>query len=249
MSFVKAAAHNLIGLIFPNRCLMCEAPLDPARSSPLCPGHAREIVRVEPPVCSKCGRKLFGESVEALVCSECRSGRICYDVGYSAYVFAGPIRDLVHFFKYRRRRYLQSFLGGLLLDYVRGRADIAPSDVIIPVPLHWWGYCRRGFNQAIDLAKPLSKHFHIPIMKRNLRRVRHTRRQVGLSRVERRANIKNAFEVSRPAKLAGKSILLIDDVITTGATLNECARVLKQAGVSRITILTLAQATGLAAKP
>jgi ComF family protein len=246
---LKSAAQNLIGLVFPARCSICEAPLDPRRSSPLCPEHAREILLIEPPACSKCGRKLFGESVEALICAECRSGRIHYDAGYSAYLFDGPLRELIHLFKYRKRRYLGSFLGGLLLDYLRHRADFTGYEIILPVPLHWWGYCRRGFNQAMDLAKPLSRHFRIPIMKRTLKRVRYTRRQVGLSRVERRANINNAFKVTRPCKVAEKKVLLIDDVITSGATLNECARVLKQAGASMITVLTLAQASDIGVQP
>ncbi len=240
MSFLRAASDNLLGLVFPSRCLICERPIDSSRRSPLCVEHAREIILAEPPVCSKCGRKMFGESVESLVCEECRSKAVFYDAGYSAYIYAAPLRELIHLFKYGRRRYLQSFLGGLMLDYLREHADTSQYDAIVPVPLHWWRYWRRGFNQAADLAKPLSKQLRIPILKRNLRRIRYTRPQVGLSPDERKSNIRNAFKVNRPAKIAGKNLLLIDDVITSGATLNECARVLKGAGASGITILTLA---------
>ncbi len=248
MGFARTAAQNLIGLIFPNRCLICEAPLDPARRQPLCLRHEREIEQVEPPVCGKCGRKMFGESVEQLSCERCRSPSTYYDAGYSACIYAGPVRELVHLFKYRGRRYLQTFLGGLIVDFLRGSPYISQHDAIVPVPLHWWRYCTRGFNQAADLAKPISRHFHVPIMKRNLRRIRHTSPQVRLPPKERSINIKNAFKVSRPSKVAGKRLVLLDDIITSGATLNECARVLKEAGASGVTIITLAHPSDVASR-
>jgi len=192
---------------------------------------------------------MFGESVERLVCARCRSTRTDYDAGYSAYIYADALRELVHLFKYRKRRYLGPFLGRLLLKYVREHADGFPYDAIVPVPLHWWRYCSRGFNQAADLARPLSKQLRIPILKRSLRRVRYTRPQVILSHEERRSNIRNAFKVSRPASVAGKKLLLLDDVITTGATLNECARVLKKAGSATVTIVTLAHPSDFPSRP
>lgn len=246
MGMVRTVAHNIIGLVFPSRCHICESPLDPSSDSPLCLEHLRDIVWTALPVCSKCGRKMFGRSVEALVCAKCRSMSIYYDAGYSACRFADPVKELIHRFKYGKRRYLSFFLGGLLLDYLRERADVTCFDAIVPVPLHWWRYYRRGFNQAADLAKPLSKHFRIPIMKRNLRRVRYTSPQVGLSPQERRANIRNAFRVAHPPKMEGKKLLLVDDVITSGATLNECARVLKKAGATEVTIITLAHPSDVA---
>lgn len=244
MRFVSNAVGSFLGLIFPSRCLICESPLHPMRECPLCPEHFRQIRVVEPPVCSRCGRKMFGESVEALVCAECRSRRTFHDSGYSACAFADPLRDLIHLFKYRKKRYLSSFLGRLLVDSIRERPEMAGYDAIIPVPLHWRRRWTRGFNQALDLARPLSKRLGIPIIKGNLRRVRYTKPQVRLLSKERESNIKNAFRLRDPAKVAGKRLLLLDDVITSGATLNECARVLKGAGASWVAIVTLAQASG-----
>lgn len=191
---------------------------------------------------------MYGKSVEALVCSECRSMSVHYDAGYSACIYADPIKELVHLFKYGKRRYLRFFLGGLILDYLCKSADMSQYDAIVPVPLHWRRYCSRGFNQAADLAGPLSRHFRLPIVKRSLRRVRHTRPQVSLPHNERKTNIRNAFKVARPSKVAGKKLLLLDDVITSGATLNECARVLKRAGASKVAIVTLAHASDVASK-
>lgn len=244
MRFVSSAVGSFLGLIFPSRCLICEAPLHPLSDCPLCPEHFRKIRVVEPPVCSRCGRKMSGESVEALVCAECRSRKTYHDSGYSACAFADPLRELIHLFKYRKKRYLASFLGGLVLEYLRERADMTGYDAIVPVPLHWRRRWTRGFNQALDLARPLSKHFGIPVMKGNLRRVRYTKPQVRLVSKERESNIKNAFRVHNSARVAGKKLLLLDDVITSGATLNECARVLKRAGASWVAIVTLAQASG-----
>jgi len=239
VGFFRKAAENFLGLVFPNRCVICDRPMDPSRRSPVCLVHAREIVAVEPPVCSKCGRKMSAESVEELVCARCRAMKLHYDAGYSTHAYTETLRELIHLFKYRKRRYLRSFLGGLVLDYVRGHAGTISYDAIVPVPLHWRRHWRRGFNQAAHLAGPLSKNLRIPILKRSIKRVRHTRPQVGLPAEQRRDNIKNAFKVTRPEKVAGKKLFVIDDVITSGATLNECARVLKKAGASEITILTL----------
>lgn len=253
MGFLRKASENFIGLIFPSRCIICERPTDSSRHSRLCVEHAGEIIAVEPPVCSKCGRKMFGVSVERLLCEDCRSTRVYYDAGYSPYLYRRkeetdrprPLSELIRLFKYGKGRHLRSFLGGLLLNYVREHADMSQYDAIVPVPLHWRRYFSRGFNQATDLARPLSRHFRISILKRSLRRVRHTRPQVSLPPKERKSNIVNAFKVTRPARVAGKKLLLIDDVITTGATLNECARVLKDAGASEVTILTLAHPSDL----
>jgi ComF family protein len=188
---------------------------------------------------------MFGESVQSLVCSNCRAVKATFDAGHSAYLYADALRELIHLFKYGKRRYLGSFLGGLLADSLRSKAAELSFDAIVPVPLHWWRYCSRGFNQATDLARPLSRQLHVPILKKNLRRIRHTPPQVSLSPKERKSNIRNAFKVSRPAKVRGKRLLLIDDIITTGSTLNECARVLKAAGAAGVTILTLAHPTDL----
>jgi ComF family protein len=118
----------------------------------------------------------------------------------------------------------------------------AMPDMLAPVPLHKKRLRQRGFNQALLLAAAIGQRFGIPLSCDNLVRVRYTRPQVELSAGERAANVAGAFALRRPAEAAGKSILLIDDVFTTGATLNECSRVLKEAGAASVTALTLARA-------
>jgi ComF family protein len=118
-----------------------------------------------------------------------------------------------------------------------------PLDVAIPVPLHKKRLRQRGFNQSLLLAHGVSERFMIPLNYDNLIRSRYTRPQVELSGIERAENVRGAFNLLRPAEICEKKILLIDDVFTTGATMNECAKVLKDAGASTVTVLTLARTT------
>ena len=240
MGVFRAIGQNLAALALPARCLVCEAPLHPSKPYPLCEKHSAEIVPARPPFCSKCGRSIFGETVEQPLCYQCRSSEVFYDEGCSACGFVEPLRRLVHFYKYGRRRCLRAYLGSLVLASVKDRLGPRHYNAVVPVPLHWARFIWRSFNQATELAEPLAKHLGIPIMKMNLRRARHTRPQVRLLPDQREANIEGAFKVVSPAKVKGRRLLLLDDIITTGSTMNECARVLKEAGAAHVTIVTLA---------
>jgi len=145
---------------------------------------------------------------------------------------------LIHLFKYGRVQTLSKPLGRLL-----GQALPRDSayDAIVPMPLHWRKRWQRGFNQAALLAREISKRTHIPV-ENALRRVRNTAAQAGLTNAKRRKNVSGAFRAKKNAKLAGKRVLLIDDVMTTGATAATCARALKLAGAAEVTLLTLARA-------
>jgi ComF family protein len=149
-----------------------------------------------------------------------------------------PLGIAVHRFKYGREVTLAPCLSRLLVDL----CPLDPNyDVIVPVPLHISRLRWRGFNQALVLAKPLARHWQVPIDPFLLRRVRATASQVGLDESERRRNIAGAFEVSKRSAIRRKRILLVDDVYTTGATLNECARTLRRAGAERVDALVLAR--------
>jgi ComF family protein len=115
-------------------------------------------------------------------------------------------------------------------------------DAILPVPLHRLRLAERGFNQAVDLARPLARVRGVPLLYNALDRVRHTAPQFGLSVPQRRENIRGAFQVPRPHRVKGRRILLVDDIITTGATVAECAKVLKKAGAAQVAVLALARA-------
>ena len=210
----------------------------------------REIARY--PVCSNCIREPQPLSAEFFCstcrtpfqnsfpldaqgrCPLCRGGLRGFDAAYSFGAYEGVLRELIHLYKYGKVRTLAAPLSGLLAQALpRDEA----FDAAVPVPLYWRRRLRRGFNQAELLARGLSRRTGIPVLK-VLRRLRQTPTQAGLSNSARRQNMARAF---RSRNVAGKCILLIDDVMTTGATAASCALALKQAGARRVALLTVAR--------
>ena len=161
-----------------------------------------------------------------------------FDAAYSYGFYEERLRDLIHVYKYDRVQPLAKPLGRLLvLALPRDRE----FDVLVPMPLHWRKRWQRGFNQSALLASEVSRRAGIPLA-RALRRVRNTSAQAGLTNAKRRANVSGAFRASNAAAVRGKRVLLIDDVLTTVATASSCARALKLAGATQVTLLTLARA-------
>ena len=171
------------------------------------------------------------------LCGLCSAGVIRYDAAYSYGGYDGALRTLLHLFKYSRMRSLAAPLGRLM---VRALPRDERIDVIVPMPIHWHRLLTRGFNQSHLLAREVAARSGLPV-ERLLRRSRNTPVQAGLTGRERRLNVKNSFAVPHPARVEGRCVLLIDDVLTTGATLNAASGALKQAGASRIAVLTLAR--------
>jgi ComF family protein len=171
-------------------------------------------------------------------CALCRSGLRGFDAAYCYGAYDGVLRDLIHLFKYARI----STLAAPLADFL---VSALPRDerfeAIVPAPLHWWREWRRGFNQSGLLAREVSRRCGVPVV-RALRRVRATSVQAGLSHTARRRNVAGAFRVSRAAQMvAGRTVLLIDDVMTTGSTAAACAAELKRAGAARVALLAVAR--------
>ena len=167
-------------------------------------------------------------------CALCRSGLRGFDAAYSFGAYEGVLRELIHLYKYGKVRTLALPLSGLL---VRALPRDETFDAAVPVPLYWRRRLQRGFNQAELLARGLSRRTGIPVVTA-LGRVRPTPNQAGLSTSARRQNVAKAF---RARDVQGKRILLIDDVMTTGATAASCALALKQAGARRVALLTVAR--------
>jgi len=167
----------------------------------------------------------------------CRSGLRGFDSAYCFGAYEGNLRALIHLYKYSRIRTLSRPLASLL-------ATVAPRDqrfdAIVPVPLHWRRQWQRGFNQSELLASGVARRLGIPSMKA-LRRVRPTQTQAGLSNARRRKNVAAAFRIRRGRSVLGKSILLVDDVMTTGSTAAACALTLKRAGATKVVLLTIAR--------
>jgi competence protein ComFC len=170
-------------------------------------------------------------------CALCRLGLRGFDAVYSYGSYEGTLRQLVHLFKYGGVRPLGRTFGRFLDQALPRETSF---DVIVPMPLHWFKQWQRGFNQSNDLAKEIGKKWNVPV--RNvIRRKKATRPQAGLTNAKRRENMQGAFKVMRGKPLAGMRVLLVDDVVTTGATASACARVLKRAGAAHVALLALAR--------
>lgn len=174
---------------------------------------------------------------EAGLCALCRNGFRSFDSAYSFGFYEGKLQKLIHLLKYEG----VYPLSGPLTDFlVRSLPRHQRFDAIVPMPMHWWKRWQRGFNQSQLLAEGLSKRTAIPVLEA-VRRSRASRAQAGLSDQERRVNVRGAFEVAKPADIKDRHLLLIDDVLTTGATASACAAALKKSGAASVTALTVAR--------
>jgi ComF family protein len=171
------------------------------------------------------------------LCTVCRESEVNFDLAFSFGSYEGPLRKLIHLFKYAKVETLASPLSRLL---VRALPVDQRFDVVIAMPMHWFKRWERGFNQAELLAIPVAKRYGLKLST-NLRRTRYTKSQAGLTEFQRRANLKNSLRVTQPEQIAGKKVLLVDDVFTTGATLRAAAAALKTAGAAHVAALTLAR--------
>jgi len=170
-------------------------------------------------------------------CSLCRLGLQGFDAVYSYGSYEGTLRELVHLFKYGGVRPLAGTFGKFLAQALPRDAGF---DVIVPMPLHWFKQWQSGFNQADLLARVIGKKWGVPV-RSVVRRKKATLPQAGLTNAKRRANVQGAFKIPRGRSLAGMRVLLVDDVVTTGATASACARVLKRAGAAHVALLALAR--------
>src|SRR5262249_6534274 len=219
----------ILNLLFPVSCVLCGSQVVERRRGPACPACWAKLEPLMPPVCPQCGVPAI--AIEGL-CGACRLGEHAFDYARSALLFNDAFREIIHHFKYSDRVSLAKPLGELLRKCVDRQAFEA--QIVIPVPLHPSRERQRGFNQAELLADLLKRQ----VDARLLRRRKRTPSQTGLSRSRRTLNLAGAFEVR--GKVPG-CVMIVDDVYTTGATLNEIAKTLKRAGAVRVEALTVAR--------
>ena len=224
-------------LIYPPRCSFCRSPVGVQRRAFLCPDCERELRWIGAPQCPGCGLP-YPAGGSSHLCEDCLRRPPFYDQARAVVVYQGQVTGAIHRFKYRKEYLLTEVLGWLGNRLKWEKPDF---DYLIPVPLHPKRLRERGFNQALLLSKALEDIPPGKIKPRLLKRIRHTPPQVRLNPDERRQNVRGAFELKDPDGVRGKNILLVDDVFTTGATVNECARVLKKAGAGQVSVVTLAR--------
>ncbi len=237
---LKTVAAGFFNLLFPDECRLCEEPLRNASRIPVCPFCLSHVHPLEAAFFCKLCRTPFVDSYpldEHDLCTICREGMVSFDAAYSYGSYDGTLRDLIHLYKYARIETLAAPLGRLMVNAIPRDEQF---DIVQPMPMHWMKRWERGFNQAELLAKPVARRYGVGLS-HCLVRVKRGKPQAGLDYSERLANLKNAFRVARPHQIAGKRVLLVDDVYTTGATLRAAAAALKEAGARRVSVLALAR--------
>jgi len=233
--------QGLADLVFPPRCMTCGILLAGPGDASFCPACFSLIRFVAPPLCPCCGIPMAGAGADHL-CGDCLVSRPPYAIARAVACYEAVLLDAIHVFKYKGKITTGEILGKLMADHVYPGFSIADYSLIVPVPLHPKRLRERGFNQAVILAREISKRFSIPLDYLTLRRHVFTEPQVSLGKEQRKANIRGAFAVKNGKKVEGRRIILVDDVYTTGSTVKECAGALMKHGAAEVAVLTLARA-------
>lgn len=228
--------------LFPPSCLLCGAQELYQSGCLICKECIDSISFVTHPLCLRCGRPFLTESERDHVCGECLTQKKYLTIVRALCRYEGTVEKMIHQFKYKQK-FAVAPIFKLLLDFYSSEdMNFYSYDLFIPVPLHPARLRQRGFNQAVLWGEMLKKKYNVPLKRMALKRTVGTLPQVTLQGKTRRENVKNAFKVSDSTLVNDKAILLLDDVYTTGATMNECARVLKESGASRVDGFVIARA-------
>ncbi len=226
----KAAAfrRRLLDTLLPQDCLLCAAP---SGNALLCPDCCAELPQLPAARCPRCAQPgCAGET-----CGRCQKRPPHFDALRALHPYAFPVDGLIRHLKYARQLAVASHFGAALAEVCR---DL-DADLVVPMPLHPARLAERGFNQAMEIARILARELGVPVAARACARDRATAPQEGLSLDERRRNLRNAFSCA--ADFGGRHLLLVDDVATTGASADECARTLKLHGAGRVSVAVVAR--------
>jgi ComF family protein len=240
-TWARKASDALVAVLLAPVCVACQGPLDAPSLGAVCGTCWQSVSPLSPPICESCADVLLSWrrlSAGETRCARCRRLKTAISRTAALGSYEGPLRAIVHVLKYGGRRSLAAQLGRMMRahsgDVLRG------ADVAVPVPLHPVRWLFRGFNQAVDLARALG----LPVV-HALRRTRNTGSQADLPAAKRHANVRGAFRLARRTQVRGLCIVLVDDVSTTGATLEACARTLVAAGAREVRALIVARAVSL----
>lgn len=227
-------------LLLPQVCLFCgSTDLPPRAPVSLC-DSCRSTLGPPAAACRLCATPFASFAPASHTCPACILQPPAFERVYCVGLHQAPLKTAIHGFKYREQLLLAGLFGHLLFEALHQCGDLPPCDRIFPVPLHAKRLRQRGYNQALEIARPLARHFDRILDSTSLRRVRATVTQQGLPLAERHRNLRGAFRCCD--QLKGAQVLLVDDVLTSGATANECSRVLRQAGAAGVRVAVLARA-------
>ncbi len=250
---LRGFISSLVDIIYPRICLVCKTNLKGISSvdNIICAQCWGKIKRNMPPFCHSCGRGLknsnftpplgAGAGFTKNICPHCLKQKLHFDRAFSPCVYEGVIKELIHEFKYNNKDYLGIPLSRLMIEFIREyNLPMDCLDFIVPIPLHKTRLREREFNQAEILSKYIAKEFKKEVLTDVLQRHRHTKTQTDLELNQRLLNVMGSFSVVKVEDIKGKNLLIVDDVLTTGATASCAAYTLKGAGVNIVFVLTLA---------
>ncbi|MFY9402480.1 MAG: ComF family protein [Candidatus Omnitrophota bacterium] len=238
---LRGLLRGLKEILFPKACSSCKKKLNESDEELICKECYLGIKINLPPFCVSCGRHLEKNNFNKNICPGCAGKRLYFDRAFSACIYEGIATKLIHEFKYRGKESLAKPLSKIMINFIREYSlPIESFDFIIPIPLHKIKLREREFNQAEKLSSYIAKEFNKKVSSDILLRRRNTKAQAGLKDKERKLNVAGSFTVAKNSNLKNSNLLLIDDVLTTGATASEAALVLKNAGAQAVFVLTLA---------
>lgn len=236
---LDAGLHGLGALVFPTSCIVCRIALERPLGGPLCRRCFDRLPLLSQPFCPRCGLP-FARGVEPGLCGPCRSARPSFRRARALFPYVEEVRLCLHALKYARRRRLAGAFGrAAARRWVS--AELSGASAIVPVPLSRKRRRERGFNQSELIARAVAREVSIPLRTRVLRKTSDTLPQAGLSASARRNNVSGVYRARLPEGLRGKVVLLVDDVLTTGATAEAAAGALLAAGARAVDVLTLAR--------
>jgi len=256
---ILAMFTAVANLLFPPACLLCRRRLPaPARfasqseaagaqagvsevASLFCEACEQAMPTALPPVCQQCGVGLLGAYDAHVVCQRCRESPLAVEKARAPFVYAGMVREAIHAFKYDGRRRIGLWLASHMARTTASEFPLTKINAIVPVPLHWVKQRLKGTNPSAFLARAVAKLLKIPCDPGCLCRVRWTSTQTRLGIHQRFQNVRDAFRVPRHRSM-GRTVLLVDDVLTSGATAHACALALRDAGITTVFVLTAARA-------
>ena len=224
-------------VIYPQTCYFCGK----INKTPVCACCKKKIIYVKEPRCKRCGKPIRYEEEE--YCEDCRRETLYYEQGRSIWIHKDPVAWSIYQFKYYNRRVFGDYYASEMWRIYGEKIKSWEIDTIIPIPLHWMRRVDRGYNQAEILAKQLGKYAGVVVQTKGIKRIRYTERQKYLGHKERKKNLTGAFVITKKWKRA-RNVLLIDDIYTTGNTINEVAKILKQNGVEKVCFLTISIGQG-----
>jgi len=238
-NLVSAAGAALRSLLYPPRCESCAA--DVLEDEYLCAKCRKGARRIKPPFCDRCSEPFDGAITETFECANCAHRHFHFTHAVACFRSRGIVRELVHRFKYQREFHLRFPLADWLVETMSDERIAAQTfDALVPVPLHPARLREREFNQAHVLATLTGKRLGVPVHD-CLSRVRNTTTQTRYDRTERMENLRNAFQLRQSAGVRGKHLVVLDDVFTTGSTVDECARMLIAAGAASVRAVAVAR--------